>query len=59
MVGVFFIKASTHEFMKNQVLADVDSWFYTFEYYGDHSLWNFLFPSNRFFFIWSKLKIMG
>jgi len=47
MVGVFFIKASTHEFMKNEVLADVDSWFYTFEYYGDHSLWNFLFPTEK------------
>jgi len=47
MVGVFFIKASTYEFMKNEVLADVDSWFYTFEYYGDHSLWNFLFPAEK------------
>merc|ERR1711976_853261 len=38
---------STHEFMKNEVLAGMDSWFYSFEYYGEHSLWNFLFPTEK------------
>jgi len=47
LVGVFFIKASTHEFMKNEVLAGVDSWFYSFEYFSTPSLWNFQFPGEQ------------
>merc|ERR1712200_67310 len=47
LVGVFFIKAATHEFMKNEVLAGVPSWYYSFEYYGEHSLWNILFPTAK------------
>jgi len=47
LVGTFFIKASTYEFMKYNDLAGVDSWFYSFEYYGKASLWNFLFPGNQ------------
>jgi len=47
LVGTFFIKAATHEFMKDHQLSGVDSWYYSFEYYGEHSLWNFLFPGNK------------
>jgi hypothetical protein len=45
-VGTFFIKASTYEFMKFHNLAHSDTWYYSFEYYGESSLWNFLFPGN-------------
>ena len=44
MVGTFFIKASTYEFMKYNHITGSESYFYSFEYYGDASLWNFLFP---------------
>jgi hypothetical protein len=55
-VGTFFIKASTYEFMKFHNLGAASTWYYSFEYYGESSLWNFLFPgsdpaailSNRF-----------
>jgi len=47
LVGTFFIKASTYEFMKYNHLSGVDSWLYSFEYYGEASLWNFLFPGNQ------------
>jgi len=47
LVGVFFIKASTHEWMKNEVLAGTDSWFYSFEYFSNPSLWNFQFPNEQ------------
>lgn len=46
MVGTFFIKASTYEYMKFYDLAGHDSYFYSFEYYGNSSLWNFLFPGG-------------
>jgi len=47
LVGTFFIKASTYEFMKFNQLAGAENFFYSFEYYGAHSLWNFLFPTNQ------------
>lgn len=47
LVGTFFIKASTYEFMKFNSLAGAVNYFYSFEYYGAHSLWNFLFPSTQ------------
>ncbi|XP_023323658.1 cholinesterase 2 [Eurytemora carolleeae] len=47
LVGTFFIKASTYEFMKYNVLTGVDSWYYSFEYYGESSLWNYLFPGEQ------------
>merc|ERR1711936_1259534 len=46
LVGTFFIKASTYEFMKFTSLAGSVNYFYSFEYYGAHSLWNFLFPTK-------------
>ena len=46
MVGTFFIKASTYEFMKFNDLGGGDSYFYSFEHYGNASLWNFLFPGG-------------
>jgi len=46
MVGTFFIKASTYEFMKKNDLAGGDSYYYSFEHYGNSSLWNFLFPGG-------------
>ena len=47
LVGTFFIKASSYEFMKFNQLAGAENYFYSFEYYGDHSLWNFLFPGDQ------------
>ena len=47
LVGTFFIKASTYEFMKFNQLSGTENFFYSFEYYGDHSLWNFLFPGEQ------------
>merc|ERR1712212_597437 len=47
MVGTFFIKASTFEFMKYNDLIGSQSYFYSFEHYGNHSLWNFLFPGDQ------------
>ena len=46
-MGTFFIKASTYEFMKFNSLAGSVNYFYSFEYYGAHSLWNFLFPTTQ------------
>jgi hypothetical protein len=46
LVGTFFIKASTYEFMKFHHLAQAQTWYYSFEYYGESSLWNFLFPGT-------------
>lgn len=47
LVGTFFIKASTFEFMKYQDLIGSKSYFYSFEHYGEGSLWNFLFPGEK------------
>lgn len=47
LVGTFFIKASSYEFMKFNQLSGAENYFYSFEYYGDHSLWNFLFPGDQ------------
>merc|ERR1719317_1493672 len=47
LVGTFFIKASTYEFMKFNQLAGAENYFYSFEHYGDASLWNFLFPGTQ------------
>jgi len=47
LVGTFFIKASTYEFMKFNQLAGAENYFYSFEHYGDASLWNFLFPGEH------------
>jgi len=47
MVGTFFIKASTYEFMKFHDLGSGDSYYYSFEHYGNASLWNFLFPNEK------------
>jgi len=47
MVGTFFIKASTYEFMKYNDLIGSASYFYSFEHYGNGSLWNFLFPGDK------------
>jgi len=47
MVGTFFIKASTYEFMKFNDLLGAESYYYSFEYYGPSSLWNFLFPGDK------------
>jgi len=46
MVGTFFIKASTYEFMKFHDLGSAETYFYSFEHYGGPSLWNFLFPGG-------------
>jgi len=46
MVGTFFIKASTYEFMKFHDLGNAETYFYSFEHYGGPSLWNFLFPGG-------------
>jgi len=46
MVGTFFIKASTYEFMKYNDLIGAQSYLYSFEHYGAGSLWNFLFPGE-------------
>jgi len=46
LVGTFFIKASTYEFMKYNDLIGSSSYFYSFEHYGEASLWNFLFPGE-------------
>jgi len=46
LVGTFFIKASTYEFMKYNDLIGSSSYFYSFEHFGDASLWNFLFPGE-------------
>jgi len=46
MVGTFFIKASTYEYMKLTDLGGDQSYYYSFEYYGNSSLWNFLFPGG-------------
>ena len=45
--GTFFIKASTYEFMKFHDLGKGDSYYYSFEHYGNASLWNFLFPNEK------------
>jgi len=47
LVGTFFIKASTYEFMKYNDLLGGESYLYSFEYYGGASLWNFLFPGEQ------------
>jgi len=47
LVGTFFIKASTYEFMKFNQLAGAENYFYSFEHYGEASLWNFLFPGEQ------------
>jgi len=47
MVGTFFIKASTYEFMKYNELTGSESWFYSFEYEGHNSIWNILFPGDK------------
>jgi len=47
LVGTFFIKASTYEFMKFNQLAGAENYFYSFEHYGNASLWNFLFPGEQ------------
>eukprot|EP00092_Neocalanus_flemingeri_P041060 GFUD01044710.1.p1 GENE.GFUD01044710.1~~GFUD01044710.1.p1 ORF type:complete len:619 (+),score=153.32 GFUD01044710.1:28-1857(+) len=47
LVGTFFIKASTYEFMKYNQLAGAEQYLYSFEHYGEASLWNFLFPGNE------------
>merc|ERR1712055_561781 len=46
LVGTFFIKASTYEFMKFTDLGGGDVFYYSFEHYGNSSLWNFLFPGG-------------
>ena len=33
--------------MKFNQLSGAENFFYSFEYYGDHSLWNFLFPGEQ------------
>lgn len=33
--------------MKFNQLSGAENYFYSFEYYGDHSLWNFLFPGDQ------------
>ena len=33
--------------MKFNSLAGAVNYFYSFEYYGAHSLWNFLFPTTQ------------
>jgi len=47
LVGTFFIKASTYEFMKFTQIAGAENYFYSFEHYGNSSLWNFLFPGQQ------------
>merc|ERR1712025_1335188 len=46
LVGTFFIKASTYEFMKFNQIAGAENYFYSFEHHGNSSLWNFLFPGE-------------
>merc|ERR1712000_78437 len=50
MVGTFFIKASTYEFMKKNDLGGGDSYYYSFEHYGNASL-----MSN----LWANFVIYG
>ena len=33
--------------MKFNSLAGAQNYLYSFEYYGEHSLWNFLFPGEK------------
>merc|ERR1711970_612405 len=47
LVGTFFIKASTYEFMKFNQIAGAENYFYSFEHHGNSSLWNFLFPGQQ------------
>jgi len=47
LVGTFFIKSATYEAMKYNSLNDVDSYFYSFEYEGENSLWNLLFALEQ------------
>jgi len=47
LVGTFFIKASTYEFMKFNAVSGAENYFYSFEHYGNSSLWNFLFPGDQ------------
>lgn len=47
LVGTFFIKASTYEFMKYNELTGSDTWLYSFEYEGHNSIWNILFPGEK------------
>ena len=47
MVGTFFIKASTYEFMKFHDLGSGDSYYYSFEHYGNASFWNIMFPNVK------------
>merc|ERR1712002_52286 len=46
MVGTFFIKASSYEFMKFHDLGGGSSYYYSFEHMGNASLWNLLFPGG-------------
>jgi len=46
LVGTFFIKSATYEWMKYNSFHDVASYFYSFEYYGENSLWNLLFAAS-------------
>jgi len=46
LVGTFFIKSATYEWMKYNSFHDVATYFYSFEYYGENSLWNLLFAAS-------------
>jgi hypothetical protein len=47
LVGTFFIKAATHEFMKYNSLRGAPTYFYSFEYEGESSIFNLLFTSGN------------
>lgn len=46
MVGTFFLKAGTYEFMKYNSMNGGQSHFYSFEYEGENSVFNLLFTGG-------------
>ena len=47
IVGTFFIKAATYEFMKYNTIHGGQSHFYSLEYEGENSIWNLLFMTEK------------
>jgi hypothetical protein len=46
LVGTFFLKAATYEFMKYNSIHGGESYFYSFEYEGQNSVFNLLFSGE-------------
>ena len=47
LVGTFFIKAATYEFMRYNSMAGGKSHFYSLEYEGENSIFNLLFTGGN------------